>query len=76
MNKATLEVLSQGRSPKDKLRELVQKRGLWQRLDFLFYRVLCPMPDQSRIGMWWYGVSGRIAFYFHRKHCQQCRDRK
>jgi hypothetical protein len=51
---------------------IFMRRGLWAKLEFIFWRTLCPMPDQTRLGMWWYGVSGRIARYFHAKHCSRC----
>lgn len=54
---------------------IFKQKGIWGKLDFLFWRTLCPMPDQTKIGMWWYGVSGRIASYFHRKHCAQCKGK-
>ena len=38
---------------------------LW--LHNLFWRTLCPYPDQTRIGMWWYHHSGNIASFFYRK---------
>jgi len=53
--------------------EMMKRRGMWAKLDYLFWKVLCTYPDQTRIGMWWYGVSGRITGYFHRKHCARCR---
>lgn len=43
------------------------KRWICLKLWHLFWRTLCPYPDQTRIGMWWYGVSGRIASYFYRQ---------
>jgi len=54
---------------------ILKQHGLWAKLDFLFWKTLCPYPDQTKIGMWWYGVSGRIAGYFHRKHCKRCKNR-
>lgn len=56
-----------------KLYGIFQQRGLWRKLDYLFWRTLCPYPDQTKIGMWWYGASGRIASYFHIKHCERCK---
>lgn len=53
---------------------ILEQKGLWAKLDYIFYRTLCTYPDQTKIGMWWYGVSGRIAGYFHRKHCSRCAD--
>ncbi len=55
---------------------IFKQRGLCKKLDFIFYRTLCPRPDGSRIGMWWYGVSARIAGYFHAKHCKRCETRQ
>lgn len=55
---------------------IFHRRGLWAKLEFVFWRTLCPMPDQTRIGMWWYGVSGNIARYFHAKHCSRCKCRR
>ena len=31
----------------------------------LFYYTLCPYPDQTKISMWWYGVSKRISSWFY-----------
>lgn len=53
-----------------------RRRGFYEAMEFVFWRTLCTYPDQTRIGMWWYVVSGRIAYYFHKKHCKQCQARK
>ena len=52
--------------------ETFTKESFAQKMEFLFWQVLCPYPDQTRIGMWWYGVSGRISGRFHKIHCRQC----
>ena len=55
--------------------EIFNHHGFYAKIDFLFWKILCPYPDQTRIGMWWYGISGRIASYFHRRHCSHCKGR-
>ena len=55
-----------------RIRGIFKQPGLWAKLEFIFWRTLCPMPDQTRIGMWWYGVSGKVAGFFHKKHCEIC----
>lgn len=54
---------------------ILKQPGVWRKLEYVFYRTLCPYPDQTKIGMWWYGVSGMIAGYFHRKTCARCKER-
>ena len=44
---------------------MMKKIYLW--LHNLFWRTLCPYPDQTRIGMWWYHKSANIAAFFYRK---------
>jgi len=51
---------------------IFRQPGVYRKLEFLFYRSLCPYPDQTKIGMWWYGISGKIASYFHKKTCSRC----
>lgn len=51
---------------------IFKQPGLWAKLEFIFWRTLCARPDGTRLGMWWYGVSGRIAGYFHAKRCDRC----
>lgn len=55
---------------------LYRQEGILRKLEYLFWKVLCPYPDQTKIGMWWYGVSGRIAGYFHLKTCKNCQEKK
>jgi len=52
-----------------------KRRSFYEAMEFLFSQTLCPYPDQTRIGMWWYAKSGWIAGYFHGKHCKQCQER-
>lgn len=59
-----------------KWRSLMNRPGVYRKLDYLFWKILCTYPDQTRLGMWWYGLSGRIAGYFHIKWCAQCKGRK
>jgi hypothetical protein len=51
---------------------IFKQLGLWAKLEFIFWRTLCTRPDGTRLGMWWYGVSGRIAGFFHKKRCDRC----
>ena len=51
---------------------IFKQKGIWAKLDYIFWRTLCPRPDGSKIGMWWYGKSAHIAGYFHKKHCKKC----
>jgi len=61
-----------------RFRGIFQQKGLWRTLEFFFWRTLCPRPDGTgitgRLGMWWYGSSGRIAAYFHKKTCSRCEN--
>lgn len=43
------------------------KKWFYLMLWHLFWKTLCPMPDQTRLGMWWYHHSGNIARFFYRK---------
>jgi len=56
------------------LPKLFTIKGFNAKMDYLFWQVLCPYPDQTKIGMWWYGKSGQIAAYFHKKHCKRCKE--
>ena len=56
----------------DHIGDMCRQPGVWKKLDYLFWRVLCPYPDQTALGMWWYNRSARLAWYFHRKHCKHC----
>ena len=53
--------------------ETFKRKGFAHKMYFLFWQVLCPYPDQTKIGMWWYGVSGKIASKFYRVHCRAWR---
>ena len=56
------------------LREWAGRDGCWAKTEYFFWKVVCPYPDQTRLGMWWYGVSGRIAAFCHFKHCRFCQE--
>ena len=49
-----------------------KKPTITEKFEELFWHVLCPYPDQTKLGMWWYNISGKIASYFHIKHCDDC----
>ena len=55
--------------------DIFKRQGLYRKLEFLFWKVLCPYPDQSKLGICWYNISGRIASYFHRQSCPSCKEK-
>ncbi len=55
--------------------EIFNHKGFAAKMEFLFWQILCPYPDQTKAGMWWYGISGRIAGRFHKIACDRCREK-
>lgn len=65
------------KQPKETLLNFIYR---W--LDWLFYRKLCGKAGivrkyefQNKLDCWQYNITGRIASYFHRKHCKHCQEK-
>jgi len=44
----------------------------------IFYTTLCPHPDRAIFGslyitQFFYNLTGKIAYYFHKKNCLECK---
>lgn len=51
---------------------------IYKALDFFFYRKMCPRPDgwlNMTLHGWPYNFTGRIAGFFHKRHCKRCIER-
>ncbi len=49
-----------------------EKINRW--LDNFFWKTICCRVDKQPVWLWgrYYRITGRIAGYFHRRHCERC----
>lgn len=49
-------------------------KKIYKFLDHFFWKTLCCRPDGGKIYFWWYAWTGKVAGFFHKLHCDRCKE--